>query len=173
MSETVAFGSVPTGLGAVLVAVTEFGVAGTSFQDTPDDRDHIAIRLGLPVVADPARTAAAEAELAAYFAGTLRRFTVPLDWRSTSASRRTVLATLHETVPYGEVITYGELAERSGTGIPPRGIGAIMGSNHIPIIVPCHRVVAGSHLGGFSAPGGLDSKRHLLTLEGHLPPTLW
>ncbi|HET9141571.1 methylated-DNA--[protein]-cysteine S-methyltransferase [Actinophytocola sp.] len=194
MSQTVAFGSVPTELGAVLVAVTELGVAGTSFQDTPDDRDRavtelgvtgtgfqdaldaryqMAARLGLPVVVDPARTEAAEAELAGYFAGTLHRFTLPLDWQSTSTARRTVLSTLHSTVPYGEVITYGELAERSGTGIPPRGIGAIMGSNHIPIIVPCHRVVAGSHLGGFSAPGGVHSKRHLLTLEGHLPPTLW
>ncbi|HEU5472335.1 MAG TPA: methylated-DNA--[protein]-cysteine S-methyltransferase [Actinophytocola sp.] len=173
MTETLAFGAVPTELGDVLVAVTELGVAGTSFRDSPDARQWIADRLGLPVVDDPARTEPARAELAAYFGGELRAFGVALDWRSMSTSRRTVLATLHGTVPYGEVVTYGELAERSGTGIPPRGIGAIMGSNPIPIIVPCHRVVAGNSLGGFSGGEGVESKRRLLTMEGHLPPTLW
>jgi methylated-DNA-[protein]-cysteine S-methyltransferase len=83
-----------------------------------------------------------------------------------------VLSTLFSTVPYGHVVTYGELAERSGTGVPARGIGSIMGSNPIPIIVPCHRVIAGSGLGGFSGGDGVESKRWLLTLEGYLPPTL-
>jgi methylated-DNA-[protein]-cysteine S-methyltransferase len=170
---TVAFGSVPTGLGDVLVAVTELGVAGTSFSDTPDARRWITGRLGVPVVDDPDRTAAARRELAAYFAGELREFTVPVDWGTMAAGRRAVLGTLHQTVHYGQVITYGELARRSGTGIPPRGIGAIMGGNPVPIIVPCHRVVAGDGLGGFSGGEGVESKRHLLTLEGHLPPTLF
>jgi len=170
---TVAFGSVPTRIGRVFVAVTEHGVAATGFRDGPDARERVARRLGLPVVDDPARTAQARAELAAYFAGELRRFTLPLDWRLTSALRRRVLGTLHETVPYGQVVTYGELSRRSGGDIPARAIGSIMGGNPIPIIVPCHRVVAGDGLGGFSGGDGVESKRALLTLEGYLPPTLF
>lgn len=171
--DTLALGSLPTPIGTVLVAVTETGVAATSFDDSPTIRARLTSRLALPLADDPPRTTPALDELAAYFAGTLQTFTVPLDWRLTSPARRQVLRTLHATVPYGQTITYGELARRSQTNIPPRGIGSIMGSNPIPIIVPCHRVVAGDSLGGFSAPNGLESKRHLLTLEGHLPPTLF
>lgn len=170
---TVAFGHTPTEVGDVLVAVTELGVAATSFQDSPGTREHIASRLGLPVVSSPTQVADAVAELAAYFAGELREFTVTVDWRLTSKSQCAVLSTLYTQVPYGQVVTYGELAHLSGTGIPPRGIGSIMGSNPIPIIVPCHRVVAGNNLGGFSGGEGVESKRRLLTLEGHLPPTLF
>lgn len=169
---TVAFGSVPTRIGRVLVAVTEHGVAATVFRDGPATRERVARRLGLPVADDPARTAAARAELTAYFAGELRRFTVPLDWRLTTAVRRRVLGTLFETVPYGQVVTYGELSRRSGGDVPARAIGSIMGGNPIPIIVPCHRVVSGGGLGGFSGGDGVESKRRLPSHEGYLPPAL-
>ncbi len=108
-------------------------------------------------------------ELAAYFAGSLRDFTVALDWWLMSAAQRLVLGTLYKTVHFGQVVTYGELAERSGSTIPARGIGSIMGSNPIPILVPCHRVVAGNGLGGFSGGDGVESKQALLALEGRLP----
>jgi methylated-DNA-[protein]-cysteine S-methyltransferase len=173
MAETVAFCGASSQVGDILVAVTETGVAATSFRDTPRVRARITARLGLPEVRDPARTAPAEAEFAAYFAGELRAFEIPVDWRLTTGSPHTVLETLHRTVPYGSVVTYGELAARSGTGVPARGIGAIMGGNPIPIIVPCHRVVAGNGLGGFSGGEGVESKRWLLTHEGHLAPTLF
>ncbi|WP_055481566.1 methylated-DNA--[protein]-cysteine S-methyltransferase [Sphaerimonospora mesophila] len=172
MGQTVAFGSVPTRLGDVLAAVTEEGVVATHFHDEPRVRARIAGRLGLTVADDPDRTAAARAELAAYFSGELREFGVPIDWRLTSPLQRQVLRTLFDTVPYGKVVTYGELSARSGTGVPARGIGSIMGGNPIPIIVPCHRVVAGNGLGGFSGGDGVESKRWLLTLEGHLQPPL-
>ncbi|ETK35862.1 methylated-DNA--[protein]-cysteine S-methyltransferase [Microbispora sp. ATCC PTA-5024] len=172
MTGTVAFGSVPTRLGEVLAAVTEEGVAATAFRDGPRVRARLVERLGMDVADDPGRTAAARAELDAYFRGELREFRVPVDWRLMSDVQRRVLGTLHATVPYGSVVTYGELAARSGTGVPARGIGAIMGGNPVPIIVPCHRVVAGNGLGGFSGGDGVESKRWLLTLEGHLPPTL-
>ncbi|MFC4529563.1 methylated-DNA--[protein]-cysteine S-methyltransferase [Sphaerisporangium dianthi] len=168
----VAFGSVPTPLGDVLAAVTPDGVAATAFEDGQQVRAKILDRLGAHAVDDPARTAGARDELAAYFAGRLTAFTVPVDWRLMSALQRLVLGTLYETVPYGKVTTYGELATSSGAGVPARAIGSIMGSNPVPIIVPCHRVVAGNGLGGFSGGDGVESKRWLLTLEGHLPPTL-
>ncbi|MEV7965123.1 methylated-DNA--[protein]-cysteine S-methyltransferase [Sphaerisporangium sp. NPDC088356] len=168
----VAFGSVPTPLGDVLAAVTPDGVVATGFRDGDAARRKLLGRLGVPGVDDPARTAHARDELAAYFAGELREFTVPVDWRLASTLQRRVLGTLYEKIPYGRVTTYGELAESSGSGVPARAIGSIMGSNPVPIIVPCHRVVAGNGLGGFSGGDGVDSKRWLLTLEGYLPPTL-
>ncbi|MFC4584627.1 methylated-DNA--[protein]-cysteine S-methyltransferase [Sphaerisporangium corydalis] len=168
----VAFGSVPTPLGNVLAAVTQEGVVATAFRDGDRVRREVLDRLGVPAVDDPGRTARAREELAAYFAGELREFTVPVDWRMLSSLRRRVLGTLYERIPYGKVTTYGDLARDSGAGVPARAIGSIMGGNPVPIIVPCHRVVAGNGLGGFSGGDGVDSKRWLLTLEGYLPPTL-
>ncbi|GAA3811680.1 methylated-DNA--[protein]-cysteine S-methyltransferase [Sphaerisporangium flaviroseum] len=168
----VAFGSVPTPLGDVLAAVTGEGVVAIDFNDSARARRKVLTRLGVPEVDDPGRTAQARAELAAYFAGELREFTLPLDWRLMSTLQRQVLGALYETVPYGKVTTYGDLAQSSGSGVPARAIGSIMGNNPIPIIVPCHRVVAGNGLGGFSGGEGVESKRWLLTLEGYLPPTL-
>ncbi|WP_417563252.1 methylated-DNA--[protein]-cysteine S-methyltransferase [Microbacterium sp.] len=115
-------------------------------------------------------------QLTAYFAGALRRFDVPLDLGEQTAGTRAVLEALYESVGYGEKVTYGELAARSGSGIPARGIGAIMGANPIPIIVPCHRVVAGDGLGGYSGGErgkGPETKRWLLEFEGALPAPLF
>jgi methylated-DNA-[protein]-cysteine S-methyltransferase len=170
---TVAFGSVPTELGDVLAAVTTDGLVATAFTDSPHIRAAICARLGLAEESSPARTDGIRTQLSQYFAGELREFDIDVDWRLMSEAQRRVLGTLYSTVGYGEVVTYGELATRSGSGIPPRGIGSIMGSNPIPIVVPCHRVVAGDGLGGFSGGTGVESKRRLLTLEGYLPPTLF
>lgn len=124
---------------------------------------------------DPVLSAALE-QLDAYFAGELTVFDVPIDLGRQTPVTRAVLETLHETVGHGESVTYGELAARSGTGVPARAIGSIMGANPIPLIVPCHRVVAGDGLGGYSggAPGeGLATKRWLLEHEGVLPRSLF
>ncbi|MBB2912209.1 methylated-DNA-[protein]-cysteine S-methyltransferase [Streptosporangium becharense] len=167
-----AFGSVPTRLGEMVVAVTEDGVVSVSWGGLDDFRGRVLGRLGMAEVDDPGRTAAVLGELGDYYAGRLRVFSVPVDWRLTSPVQRRVLGTLRETVPYGRAVTYGELAARSGTGVPARAIGSIMGANPVPVIVPCHRVVAGNGLGGFSGGEGVESKRWLLTLEGYLQPTL-
>lgn len=170
---TVTFGSVPTELGDVLAAVTTDGLVATAFSDSPHIRAAIAARLGLTEAPSAAGADGVLTQLSRYFAGELREFDISVDWRLMSEAQRRVLGTLYSTVPYGKVVTYGELAARSGSGIPPRGIGSIMGSNPIPIVVPCHRVVAGDGLGGFSGGTGVESKRRLLTLEGYLPPTLF
>lgn len=120
--------------------------------------------------------AEALAQLTAYFAGALREFDLPVDLGRQTDTTRSVLMALYETVGHGETLTYGGLARRSGTEVPARGIGAIMGANPVPIIVPCHRVVAGDGLGGYSggAPGqGLATKRWLLEHEGALPTSLF
>ncbi|QAY59629.1 methylated-DNA--[protein]-cysteine S-methyltransferase [Microbacterium protaetiae] len=123
-----------------------------------------------------ALVADALAQLEAYFAGERHRFDVPFDLGAQSEGARAVLMTLHDTVEFGDSITYGDLAARSGTDIPARGIGTIMGANPVPIIVPCHRVLASDGLGGYSggAPGqGLVTKRALLEFEGALPAPLF
>jgi methylated-DNA-[protein]-cysteine S-methyltransferase len=171
MSESVAFGGIDTQVGRMLVAVTGVGLAAVGFHDSAAERARLIELAGLPVIDDAGRTAPVIEQITAYFAGRLRDFTVPIDWRLTSRLQRQVLATLLESVPYGRVVTYGELGERSGTGVPARAIGQIMGSNPIPLIVPCHRVLAGSGLGGYSGGSGIEIKRWLLTLEGSLAPT--
>lgn len=166
----VAIESVDTPLGRLAFACTDDGLCGLAFRDTP--RARARLRAGLPLVADPARTGPVRAQIEAYFAGRLRHFDLPIDWRHTSGVQREVLEKLHARVPYGETVTYGRLADLSGTGVPARAIGSIMGSNPIPIVVPCHRVVASDGLGGYSGGSGVEAKRWLLTLEGAVPATL-
>ena len=116
-------------------------------------------------------------QLGEYFAGQRRAFDLPVDWSGMSASQRQVLPVLLASAAYGETVTYGTLARRAGLAdqgkVPAaRVTGQIMGSNPCPIIVPCHRVVAGDGLGGYSGGTGIEIKRWLLIFEGALPPTL-
>lgn len=167
----IAIASIGTPVGEISVGVTEAGLAKVRWSDMRG----LADRTPLPAVTAPERTGPVLDALGAYFQGERTRFDVPVDWRFTSSAQQAVLRTLFETVGYGESITYGELAERSGTGLPARAIGTVMGSNPLPIVVPCHRVLAHDGLGGYSggsAHNGLEVKRWLLTLEGVLPPTL-
>ncbi|MEZ0068266.1 methylated-DNA-[protein]-cysteine S-methyltransferase [Streptacidiphilus sp. MAP12-20] len=162
----------PLPTGPIRVAVTERGVAGASFW-------HDALP-GEPCAAGDERAARVAARLGEYFAGRRRAFELPLDWSGTEGVQRQVLQTLERTVGYGQTITYGELASRSGAfeneveqHLAARAVGQLMGSNPLFLLVPCHRVVAADGLGGFfGGELGLDVKRWLLTLEGVLPPTL-
>jgi methylated-DNA-[protein]-cysteine S-methyltransferase len=120
--------------------------------------------------------AAARAELIEYFEGGRRAFDVPVDWATvTGGPQRHVLTVLAETVGYGETISYGALARRArlpADPVPARAVGAIMAANPIPVIVPCHRVLASDGIGGYSGGAGVEVKRWLLILEGSHPPTL-
>jgi len=115
--------------------------------------------------------------LAEYFAGQRQVFDLPLDWSGCSRAQHQVLSVLYGSVGYGETLTYGDLAQRAvagpdGISLPARAIGRIMGSNPLPLIVPCHRVVAGNGLGGYSGGTGIEIKRWLLIFEGALPATM-
>ena len=174
-ADDVAVGEMDSPVGRLGVAVTGVGLASLSWGDGAGMAAWVAGRGGPPVVDDTGRVAPVLDRLGEYFTGARRVFDIPLDWRFTSGVQRTVLETLNRTVGYGASVTYGELAARSGTGVPARGIGSVMGSNPIPIVVPCHRVLASDGLGGYSGGTGEDGlavKRWLLTLEGVLPPTL-
>ncbi|MCG6657675.1 methylated-DNA--[protein]-cysteine S-methyltransferase [Halomonas campisalis] len=101
-------------------------------------------------------------QLLAYLAGRRRSFSLPLA-PGGSEFQRQVWSAL-QRIPYGETRTYGELARRLGREGAARAIGAANGANPLPLLIPCHRVVAASGLGGYS--GGLELKRRLLALEG-------
>jgi methylated-DNA-[protein]-cysteine S-methyltransferase len=104
----------------------------------------------------------AAAQLDEYFAGERRAFDVRMELDGTDFQRE-VWAELTR-IPYGETISYGELARRVGRPSAPRAVGQANGRNPIPIIVPCHRVLASNGIGGYG--GGLKLKRALLAVEG-------
>ena len=111
----------------------------------------------------------AAAQIGEYLRGEREAFDVVLDWTGVDATHRHVLETLREIAPFGTTVTYGELGHRAGVD-DPRDVGVLMARNPIPLVVPCHRVVASDGLGGYG--GGLELKQRLLELEGVLPPRL-
>jgi methylated-DNA-[protein]-cysteine S-methyltransferase len=108
----------------------------------------------------------AREQLEEYFDGTRRAFDLPLEPKGSKFQHAVWKAMI--AIPAGETRTYGDVAnEIGGTA---RAVGGACGSNPIPIIIPCHRIVAANHLGGYSGEGGLDTKQALLRLEGWQAP---
>jgi methylated-DNA-[protein]-cysteine S-methyltransferase len=168
------WGSLDTPVGQVSVACSDAGVARVTYGSPSGPGPAVGS------LASVLLEAALE-ELAGYFAGYLRRFNVPVDLGSARGARRSVLSLLHDTVRFGQTISYGGLAALAGLeatagpgGIvpPARVVGQIMASNPVALIVPCHRVVAGTGLGGYSGGTGTDVKHWLLVFEGAIPATL-
>ncbi|OKJ31731.1 MULTISPECIES: methylated-DNA--[protein]-cysteine S-methyltransferase [unclassified Streptomyces] len=169
---------VESDIGPLLLAATGTGLVNVVFHARPEVRERalaqLRARLGAEPVENPgsARLAGPIRELAAYFRGSPREFSLELDWSLTSGFNRQVLRELAVGVPYGTVVGYGDLAARVGQPRAAQAVGAAMGSNPLPVVVPCHRVVeSDGGLGGFG--GGLDTKRKLLALEGVLPQPLF
>ena len=126
-----------------------------------EDDTVVGVRFGAPP--GPGGDHAAAAELAAYFAGELTDFAVPVRMRGGSEFERAVWAEIAK-IPYGEMVTYGAIATALGDPGAARAVGTACNRNPVPVIVPCHRVVgAGGKMVGFG--GGLDRKRRLLELE--------
>ena len=113
---------------------------------------------GSPLLAEAAR------QLAAYFDGKLRDFDLPLAPAGSAFEGRVWQAM--QQIPYSETRCYGDLA--GAVGSAPRAVGRACGKNPIPIVIPCHRVLAKTGLGGYSGDGGLATKTRLLALEGAL-----
>lgn len=111
---------------------------------------------GSPLLAQAAR------QLSAYFAGELHEFDLPLTPAGSAFERR--VWTAMRAIPYGETRSYGDLAHAVDSA--PRAVGRACGSNPIPIVIPCHRVLARNGPGGYSGDGGLLTKQSLLALEG-------
>lgn len=90
---------------------------------------------------------------------------VAVDLEGVPPFHRAVYA-IARTIPVGQTLTYGELAARVGEPGAARAVGQALGSNPVPIVIPCHRILAASGSGGFSAHGGVETKRRLLQIEG-------
>ncbi|MEU8794652.1 methylated-DNA--[protein]-cysteine S-methyltransferase [Streptomyces sp. NPDC048643] len=176
--QQVVWAVVATDIGPLLLAATRDGLVNVVFHasDAVRDKalDRLASRLGSTPVEAPDSPLLTEAirQVEAYFAGARRAFDLPLDWSLISGFNRQVLRELNSGVPFGSVVGYGDLAGRVGQPGAAQAVGVAMGSNPLPVVVPCHRVVErDGGIGGFG--GGLETKRKLLALEGVLPEPLF
>jgi methylated-DNA-[protein]-cysteine S-methyltransferase len=156
-------------VGRLWVAVTDHGLAAVNFGGSESEfAAWIGRRLRSTAVRSAGQTAAARRELDEYLRGRRTAFSVPVDLRHVTPFQRRVLEAAR-AVPRGSVATYGELGRRIGRPGAARAVGQALGSNPVPIVVPCHRVLASDgSLGGYSGRGGLRTKRRLLALEGAL-----
>lgn len=138
-------------LGLIELEATEKGVSGLRFADLPGHEQSPN-----PVLDDCTQ------QLDEYFRGLRKEFKLPLDIEGTEFREKIWNELLN--IPYGETISYGELARRTGDANAARAAGNANGSNKISIIIPCHRVIAsGGKLGGYG--GGEWRKKYLLDLE--------
>jgi len=162
----VAYATLDSPLGKLLLATTPKGLVRIAYIDYDDEDDvleQLASRVSPRMLAAPRRLDQPRRELDEYFAGRRRHFETPQDWQLIQGfARRVLTATAH--VPYGDTATYKQMAVQAGNERAFRAAGNALGSNPIPIVVPCHRILAtGGGLGGYT--GGLDKKRLLLAVE--------
>jgi len=144
--------SMPSPIGHLTIEERDEKIVAISWANRPAGN-------GSPLLAEVAR------QLQAYFDGKLSHFDLPLAPAGSPFEKRVWSAM--QKIPYGETRCYGDLAAAISSA--PRAVGGACGKNPIPIVIPCHRVLAKAGLGGYSGAGGLDTKQVLLRLEGALP----
>jgi methylated-DNA-[protein]-cysteine S-methyltransferase len=167
----VSYASLDSPFGKLTVAVTDRGLVRLAFPEEDLDAvlERLATRISPRIVEAPAAPDPLRRELEEYFAGRRRRFELALDWTLVGPFGQRVLRAA-SAIPYGEVLSYTQVAAEAGSPRGSRAAGNALGSNPIPIVVPCHRVLrSGGALGGYA--GGLERKRWLLELEGAMAPT--
>jgi methylated-DNA-[protein]-cysteine S-methyltransferase len=166
----VAYATIDSPLGSLLLASTDQGlvrVAYLEFADRDAVLESLAERVSPRMLEAPRRLDEPRRALDEYFAGRLRKFDLPLDRRLMGDFMRRVLSAT-TTIPYGSVSTYGAVALKAGSPRGYRAAGNALGSNPMPIVIPCHRVLhADGGIGGYT--GGLERKRTLLELESTQP----
>ena len=160
-------------IGTLVAAATPRGLVTLSYEDrrgggTDAVLDWVAAKLSPRMLEAPAKLDGVRRELDEYFEGRRREFDLPIDWALTGDFTRRVLQAT-AAIPYGKVSTYGAVAAEAGNPKASRAAGRALGSNPIPIVVPCHRVIGtNGRLTGYT--GGLDRKIALLELEGIVLP---
>jgi methylated-DNA-[protein]-cysteine S-methyltransferase len=163
----VAYATIDSPFGALLIATTPHGLVKISFPsayDTEETLEDLATRISPRVLEAPAQLDDVRRQLDLYFDGRLREFDLALDWQLSKGFRRRALRAI-DRIPYGKTRSYTEIARSAGNERAVRAAGTACGSNPIPIVVPCHRVLrSGGALGGYG--GGLPMKEALLELEG-------
>jgi methylated-DNA-[protein]-cysteine S-methyltransferase len=164
----ISYAPVDSPFGTLLLAATRRGLVRLAFpeEDVDSVLERLARRLSPRIVESSAPLEPMRRELEEYFSGSRRSFELPLDWTLIGPFGRRVLRVTSD-IPYGGVLSYAEVAADAGSPRGSRAAGNALGSNPIPIVIPCHRVLrSGGALGGYG--GGLDRKRWLLELEGAL-----
>jgi methylated-DNA-[protein]-cysteine S-methyltransferase len=162
----VAYATVDSPVGSLLVATTRRGLVRIQYAGGDEVLQELADGISPRLLEAPARLDPVRRQLDEYFEGSRRGFDLPLDWSLTRGFFRRVLRATAR-IDYGHVRTYTEVATSAGKPRAVRAAGNAVGSNPIPIVVPCHRVIrTGGGLGGYG--GGLDRKEFLLRLEGVL-----
>jgi methylated-DNA-[protein]-cysteine S-methyltransferase len=165
----VAYATVDSPLGPLMVASTPRGVLRVSYSQFRDDEavlSELARRVSPRVLEAPARLDGVRRELDEYFEGRRTDFDLPIDWALTRGFTTEVLRAT-AAVGFGHTTTYAEVADAAGSPRAVRAAGNSLGSNPMPIVVPCHRVLrTGGALGGYT--GGVERKEFLLRLEGVL-----
>jgi methylated-DNA-[protein]-cysteine S-methyltransferase len=154
-----------TPIGKLLLAATDQGLVRIAFNRENHDAvlEQLADKISPRILHSPARLEAAVRQLDEYFAGHRREFELPLDWRLAKGFRREVLAHLRQ-IAYGRTESYAQVAAAAGNPKAVRAVGTACGTNPLPVVVPCHRVVrSDGSFGGYL--GGTEAKQLLLTLE--------
>ena len=162
----VAYTTVDSPFGPLLLATTRRGLVRVSLPgyDPGETLEDLAARVSPRVLEAPAQLEQVRRELDLYFEGKLRDFDLPLDWRLSKGFRLRALRAI-DRIPYGKTRSYTQIATSAGNERAVRAAGTACGSNPIPIVVPCHRVLrSGGGLGGYG--GGLPMKEALLAMEG-------
>jgi methylated-DNA-[protein]-cysteine S-methyltransferase len=162
----VAYATVDSPFGPLLIASTPRGLVRINLPtyDPEETLEELAARISPRVLEAPARLDEVRRELDLYFEGKLTEFDLPIDWQLTDGFRKKVQRAINR-IPYGQTRSYTEMARSAGNERAVRAAGTACGSNPIPIVVPCHRVLrTGGGLGGYG--GGLPMKEALLQLEG-------
>ena len=154
-------------VGPLLVAVSAQGVVAIEFgTDEPGFVRELETKHGVAAMRSMERVSEAMSQILQYLSGDRRLFELDIDLRDSTEFQRKVLEAA-VAVPPGYVATYGEIAARIGKPQSSRAVGQALARNPIPIIVPCHRVLAADgSLTGYSGAGGIETKAHLLRLEG-------
>jgi methylated-DNA-[protein]-cysteine S-methyltransferase len=161
----VAVTSMDSPIGPLLLMATRKGLVRIAFESENRDEvlGEVADQLSPRIMESPRRLDAVRRELDDYFSGRIQDFDLDLDWSLVGPFARRVLRRTAR-IPYGSVASYGDVAAGIGTPRAARAVGNALGSNPIPVVVPCHRVVrTGGAIGGYG--GGLPRKRFLLDLE--------
>jgi methylated-DNA-[protein]-cysteine S-methyltransferase len=153
-------------VGSLLLAATPRGLVAVDYLDGPPEPGlaRLAAAISPRLLHAPGRLDSARRQLEEYFAGRRHAFELPLDWQLTRGFGRRVLRATAQ-IPFGAVSSYAGVAGAAGSPRAYRAAGNALGANPLPIVVPCHRVLAsGGRLGGYT--GGSDRKRTLLAVEG-------
>jgi methylated-DNA-[protein]-cysteine S-methyltransferase len=161
----IAYRTIDTPVGPLLLAATDKGLVRVAYEREGHDRvlETLANRISPRILRAPERLDKVARELDQYFAGTRKRFEIPLDTRLSSGFRRDVLSHLPE-ISYGKTASYADIAQLVNNPKAVRAVGSACATNPLPVVIPCHRVVRSD--GGLSGyVGGVDAKRALLALE--------